>query len=77
MQRTKIADLRQAIGQAVKLQGWLQTLRDQKKMQFLVVRDSRGLVQVVFEKAAQPELAGVDLANHPRIGAHADRPGNR
>ena len=57
MQRTKIKDLRQAIGQTVKLQGWLQTLRDQKKMQFLVVRDASGLVQVVFEKQANAALA--------------------
>ena len=57
MQRTKIGDLRQAIGQTVKLQCWLQTLRDQKKMQFLVVRDASGLVQAVFEKQSDPAMA--------------------
>ena len=57
MQRTKIRDLRQAIDQTVKLQGWLQTLRDQKKMQFLVVRDASGLVQAVFEKQNDPAMA--------------------
>lgn len=57
MERTRIADLRSKIGQTVQIQGWLQTLRDQKKMQFLVVRDASGLVQVVLEKKANPELA--------------------
>ncbi len=57
MERTLIANLRQHIGQTVRIQGWLQTLRDQKKMQFLVVRDRSGAVQVAFEKAAGAELA--------------------
>lgn len=57
MERTLIANLKSHIGQTVKIQGWLQTLRDQKKMQFLVVRDRTGAVQVVFEKKADPALA--------------------
>jgi nondiscriminating aspartyl-tRNA synthetase len=59
MERTQIGELRQHIGETVRIQGWLQTLRDQKKMQFLVVRDMSGLVQVVVEKAAMPEVAAV------------------
>ena len=35
MERTYIKDLRSAIGQTVQINGWLQTLRDQKKLQFL------------------------------------------
>ncbi len=57
MERTLICDLRGAIDQTVKIQGWLQTLRDQKKMQFMVVRDTSGAVQVINEKAVHPELA--------------------
>ncbi len=57
MGRTLIKDLRGSIGASVTIQGWLQTLRDQKKMQFLVIRDHTGAVQVVVEKAANPELA--------------------
>lgn len=57
MQRCLIGDLEQQIGQTVTVRGWLQTLRDQKKMQFLVVRDAGGSAQVVFEKAADPDLA--------------------
>jgi nondiscriminating aspartyl-tRNA synthetase len=57
MERSFIGDLRSAIGQTVHIQGWLQTLRDQKRMQFLVVRDVSGSAQVVLEKSADPGLA--------------------
>ncbi|MDZ4158840.1 MAG: aspartate--tRNA(Asn) ligase, partial [Anaerolineaceae bacterium] len=57
MERTYIADLREAIGSEVKIQGWLQTLRDQKKMQFLILRDPTGWVQVAYWKGADSALA--------------------
>lgn len=57
MERTLIASLSSMIGQQVTIQGWLQTLRDQKKMQFLIIRDPSGLVQVAFEKKSDPALA--------------------
>ncbi len=57
MERTLIAGLRQSIGQKVKIQGFLQTLRDQKKMQFLILRDTTGLVQVAHYRPANEELA--------------------
>jgi nondiscriminating aspartyl-tRNA synthetase len=57
MQRTLIGALQQHIGETVTIQGWLQTLRDQKKMQFLIVRDRTGLVQVAFWKQGDEALA--------------------
>ena len=57
MERTNIGDLRSKIGETVQIQGWLQTLRDQKKMQFLILRDRTGLVQVAHWKAGSPEMA--------------------
>jgi aspartyl-tRNA synthetase len=57
MERTYIKDLRGKLDQTVKLQGWLQTLRDQKKMQFLILRDPTGLVQVAHWKPNNEELA--------------------
>mgnify|MGYP001025862826 FL=1 len=57
MQRTLIKDLPRHIGEEVKVQGWLQTLRDQKSMQFLILRDKTGLVQVAHWKKGNPELA--------------------
>jgi len=57
MQRTYIGDLSNHIDQEVKVQGWLQILRDQKKMQFLILRDRTGLVQVAHYRPANEELA--------------------
>ena len=57
MERTFIGELRQHIGEQVKIQGYLQTLRDQKKMQFLIMRDLTGLVQAAFWKANDLDLA--------------------
>ncbi len=50
MKRTLICELGGLIGQEVKLQGWVHTIRDQKRMQFVILRDHTGLVQVVLEK---------------------------
>jgi nondiscriminating aspartyl-tRNA synthetase len=57
MERTLIGDLRKHIGEKVMIQGFLQTLRDQKKIQFLILRDLTGLVQVAFWKANDAALA--------------------
>lgn len=59
MERTLIADLKSQVGQEVKLQGWVHTLRDQKRMQFVVLRDHTGLAQLFVEKASSPEIAAV------------------
>jgi len=59
MERTPIGKLSESIGEKVKIQGWLQKLRDQKRMQFLIVRDRTGLVQVVLEKEPNPEIAAL------------------
>lgn len=64
MERTWIGTLKSKVGQQVLLQGWLQTIRDQKKMQFLVLRDRSGLAQVVLEKSANPALAEIISALH-------------
>jgi aspartyl-tRNA synthetase len=50
MQRVLIKNLKSMNGQTVHVCGWVQILRDQKKMQFIVVRDHTGLVQFVHSK---------------------------
>ena len=57
MERTIISELNNQIGNEVKIQGWVQVLRDQKNMQFLVIRDHTGLVQVIHERKSNPDLA--------------------
>ena len=59
MERVKISSLGGQIGEKVKIKGWMQTLHDQKKMQFIILRDTSGLVQVVNEKAQNPECSGM------------------
>jgi aspartyl-tRNA synthetase len=57
MERSSVADLKNMVGQKVKLQGFMQTLRDQKKMQFIILRDLTGLVQIALWKQGNPDLA--------------------
>ena len=56
MNRTPIGSLKDHLDEVVTIQGWLQILRDQKKMQFLILRDRTGLVQVAFYRPDNPEL---------------------
>ncbi len=50
----EISQLGEHVGQAVQLQGWVQSVRDQKRVQFVILRDRTGLAQVVLEKPEQP-----------------------
>ncbi len=59
MQRVQIGDLKNHINQTVMVQGWLQILRDQKKMQFLILRDRSGLVQVAHYRPNNEELGAL------------------
>ncbi|HEV2999013.1 MAG TPA: aspartate--tRNA(Asn) ligase [Solirubrobacteraceae bacterium] len=53
-QRTSIAELPDRLGETVALRGWVNAVRDQKRMQFLILRDASGLVQVVLPKDDPP-----------------------
>ncbi len=52
---TTIADLKQHIGQAVTLRGWLYNLRSSGKLLFPTFRDGTGTLQGIVPKAAVPE----------------------
>ena len=52
--RTSISELRREIGERVTVRGWLHAVRDQKRVQFLVVRDESGSAQVVLPKDDPP-----------------------
>lgn len=47
MNRTAISKVRDLDGQRVRLTGWVETVRDQKAVQFIVLRDATGQVQLV------------------------------
>ena len=62
MERTLIAQLPQTVGEQVTMRGWVQAVRDQKRVQFVIVRDETGLAQVVLGKDEPPsELNERDL----------------
>ncbi len=54
MQRTPISELPDRTGETVRLRGWVNAIRDQKRMQFVILRDESGLAQVVLEKSDPP-----------------------
>ena len=58
MRRTLIKDLRAQVGHEVKVQGWVRAIRDQKRIQFLILRDHTGLAQATVERA--PEKAALN-----------------
>ena len=43
----------------VEIQGWIENLRDKKNMQFVVIRDLSGKVQVTVVKEENPEIAEI------------------
>ena len=43
MTRTPIVELSRRVDERVTVRGWVNSLRDQKRMQFLIVRDETGL----------------------------------
>lgn len=57
MQRTYISETK--AGETQKIQGFIDKIRDQKTMQFIVVRDTTGKIQVTVVKPEQPEIAEI------------------
>ena len=55
--RTMVTELGSRAGETVTLSGWIDTIRDQKAVQFIVLRDETGRVQLVNEREGNPELS--------------------
>lgn len=49
-----IAELPQRIDEVVTVRGWVNALRDQKKVQFVILRDESGMAQAVLPKGEEP-----------------------
>ncbi|HEX4484592.1 MAG TPA: aspartate--tRNA(Asn) ligase [Solirubrobacteraceae bacterium] len=54
MERTLTSELPDKIGEQVTIRGWVNALRDQKRVQFIVLRDEAGMAQVVLAKDDPP-----------------------
>lgn len=57
MERTYIKDLKDVIGKEVLLNGFVQVIRDQGGIKFLILRDTTGLVQIVALKSEKEVFA--------------------
>lgn len=51
MNRTRVIDTKDKVGQEVTIFGWVQTIRDQGSIKFLMIRDATGLMQAVVTKS--------------------------
>jgi nondiscriminating aspartyl-tRNA synthetase len=60
--RTPIAELPAQVGESVRLRGWVNAVRDQKRMQFVILRDETGLAQVVLEKSDPPSALNARIS---------------
>jgi aspartyl-tRNA synthetase len=54
MERTLIEELPGKLGEQVTVRGWVNALRDQKRVQFLILRDETGMAQAVLPKEEEP-----------------------
>ena len=55
LNRQKIASLGKAQDGPVTIAGWVETLRDQKRIQFIIIRDESGSVQVTYPRKADED----------------------
>ena len=69
MPRTLLRDLRGQSGYDVEVQGWVRAIRDQKKIQFLILRDHTGLAQATVERTPQHAALNDLVATLPRESA--------
>lgn len=51
------------VGQEVQVAGFVQTIRDQKRMQFLVLRDHTGMMQLFHEKGGDDDLIKIAISS--------------
>ena len=68
--RILVADLHRHVGDTVSIAGWAQTLRLQRAVQFVIVRDHTGAVQVTRHRDGSPleeRLEGLSVESAVRV----------
>lgn len=59
MNRTYVTDIKKEIGNIVKVQGFVENIRDSKAMAFIVLKDITGKLQVTIEKENCPQICEI------------------
>jgi len=67
MQRFYINTIREHIGKQVKIAGFVQTIRDQGSIKFLIVRDITGAIQIVVTKHKPDTLSVAKTLTHESV----------
>ncbi len=57
-----IGELAAKVGEQVKVRGWVNALRDQKSVQFVILRDESGMAQAVLAKGDEPSELNVAVS---------------
>ena len=68
--RILVADLHSHVGETVSIAGWAQTLRRQRAVQFVIVRDHTGTVQVTHRRDGSPleeRIEGLSVESAVRV----------
>ncbi len=61
MERTLSTDLPKYFDETVRIRGWLHAIRPLGKVNFVIVRDAGGLIQIVVEKEELKKLHGLQI----------------
>lgn len=69
MERTLVRDARNKVGERVSLRGFVQSVRNQKAVQFIILRDFSGLIQVVAERSEANSALNERIAQLTRESA--------
>ncbi|MGI5917130.1 MAG: aspartate--tRNA(Asn) ligase [Anaerolineae bacterium] len=69
MERTLIRDVKQFVGRRITVCGFVQIVRDQKAVQFIIMRDHTGQLQVAVERSDRNAAYNALISNLPRESA--------
>ena len=69
MERTLVRDAKGKIGEVITLKGFVQTVRNQKAVQFIILRDHTGLIQVVAERSETNSTINESISHLTRESA--------
>ena len=63
LNRSPIGKLAASQDGPVTIAGWVETLRDQKRIQFVIIRDESGSVQVTYPRPADEDALADDVSS--------------